>query len=898
MDEQLKPISTHAESLPEKFVGREKILDMIDKAVADVPNKHVFLLVGEGGIGKTALLREIYKKYKNKSDVLLIRLDMSLAGMVSLLSVELEVTRQVLEAGFYKMEDAIAIQPMSETAQHALDDGANEEDVNQLLLDAHQAEFAYFNQILNSSGKRMIVLCDSIDMTTENFMQDAIPFSSTFNNSVLIYAGRPGKIVDLSYDSLFPSIYTAKSWQIHKCNLDRFDLSCVEHYFNLVLSTPLTQELVETITILTEGKPVLLALTAEWFKQNVQLPSEINLSKQQLEQLSPVEKQDLHVQFERALVERVRSVQGPLDKAILYMSFLDRRYDRQILQMVLNLSSAEIELLEPQLRQMAFIRYFMDDSSGLLHDEAKELINRHAWPPYDPDGDERRSLASLVIKNYYLPKIAQLHKEASTIAKDKAVSTIHFESGFIQDVDPHELEMECLDYHYRISLDHGRRYVTQLIRESISLRKRENIPYEIIKRANEFEAKVAIARMNIIRGQYGDSRETLEKALQSKDLSAWYQITLLSALSNTPGVPNENIGFLKQAMAIAEQANDQKELAGLYNQMGLAYRNQGLWDQAENAYNRTLTILKSFDDPAQKAATLNNLAYVHLLQGKLDEAENLVDIALGIRKKLGNEVAMAFSYQTMGEVADAKGNVNQAVHAYQMAENLFKAKGREQEYALALVRLAEFKRRENDYQGAEKLLQPGLNQPSKVKASAERELGILYLTQAGMAKNEAEKHDLLKKAIETASKSISTSRQKNDWHGQAQAIYDVIFASYKLNHQIDEHYADQLRAILTQYGYPVVRARLDEVYAEIAYEHGDMETAFRLYMDALKVFSTHHLRKHESTFNRLKQRLFELPQNTQINIVNYFDQMAYELPQGSRLRSSLSGLCQAIKTAW
>jgi hypothetical protein len=47
----------------------------------------------------------------------------------------------------------------------------------------------------------------------------------------------------------------------------------------------------------------------------------------------------------------------------------------------------------------------MDESSGLLHDEAKYLINDYAWPLYDPKHTARALLARKVIAPLYLPEI-------------------------------------------------------------------------------------------------------------------------------------------------------------------------------------------------------------------------------------------------------------------------------------------------------------------------------------------------------------------------------------------------------------------------------------------------------------------------------------------------------------
>ena len=90
--------------------------------------------------------------------------------------------------------------------------------------------------------------------------------------------------------------------------------------------------------------------------------------------------------------------------------------------------------------------------------------------------------------------------------------------------------------------------------------------------------------------------------------------------------------YLNRALAIAEETQNQRAMAQIYNDLGLMYRRQGLWNKDAKAYEQALDLLRSknVDDPDQRASTLNNLAFVKLLQGKFDLAANLVDIALNI----------------------------------------------------------------------------------------------------------------------------------------------------------------------------------------------------------------------------------------------------------------------------
>jgi len=614
------------EPFVDKFVGREDLLAIVDKAVADAPNNHVITFVGEGGIGKTALLRIIYKKYENRSDIISLKFDNTRSGLETFHAVQDQVIKQLQDDGLFTESDIKELKGINDPAQRALLEGKKEEEVNRLQQEANQKLAEYFNLAHKDSERRLLLISDSVDEVKESAFIQARDLSTSFHNAVLVWSGRAEPVVTERF-KVFKDIY--EGWNVHDISLDKFKIDETRAYFAKVLPVLDQPELIETIHILTAGKPILLAFMVEWFKHNVRLPDYLNQSKEELEALDEFHLEMLREDFELVLIRRVQAVRTPLEKALLFLSFLDRRYDKRILQLALKRPIEYIERLEADLRDTAFIRSFLDDSSGLLHDEAKRLIYQYAWPPYDPTHEDRDWLARMVIDGFYLPEIKRLRDEAAAILKEANGVPVDVS----QEILAHELEMECLDYHYRISLDEGRRYVTKLIGEGISLRKREGIRHEITRRAGEAEADVAVARMNLRRGRFEENREVVEEALKEKELSRWYRMTLLYELSDAVIDPEEKAAYLKQAMRIAEQSQDQAAVAKIYNDLGLMYQRHSLWAEAEESLQIRLVLM---DDPEQKAATLNSLALVKLLQGEIEQAKSLAGMALEMGETQGN----------------------------------------------------------------------------------------------------------------------------------------------------------------------------------------------------------------------------------------------------------------------
>lgn len=891
MQEQLD--NTKETLFVDKFVGREDALSIIHEAVTDSTNKYVITFLGHGGIGKTALLRRVYSKYQGNNDIVILRIDYSDSSFQSIPAIATNLVTQLLAQGVIEHDGLQRFQDNIEAVRVAFSENADESLIEEMERKAYGDLISQINSRL--AGRRMLIISDSADVSITDAMEDSSRvnvIASDFENTVIIMAARPTEYIRRILDHDYPNVYQAKNWRVREEHLSVFSVDEAFEYFTRVLPAPIDRNLVEKLVILTDGKPVLLALVTAWLTHNVQLPREIDMSVDELRSLPSLELQQLRRYFERALVQRVRVVREPLDRAILFLSYLDRRYDKRILQIALDMTAEEVEELEPALMRMPFIRAFMGEASGLLHDEAKHLIIEHAWPPYDPDSKVREMLARNAVECFYLPEIEELSIQALGDTSHR----IAFQSP--SDYKIYQLQMECIDYSFRISLDQGRRYLTQLILEGVSLPKREGLRSEIANRVGEDESRVALARMNLACGRYEGNHETIEQVLKQEDISLWYKMTLLRELSDVPADPEEKATYLRHAMEIAEEIQDQISVAHITNDLGLMYRKQGLWAQAEDAYNQALTILRTLDEENQRAATLNNLAYVKLLQGEFDLAAGLVDYALKMRKSQGNQLGVAFSYLTKGEIAETMDLPIQALQSYQTAATLFEKLGRDQNYAQVLIRLAEVKRHENDFTAARELLAAGLMQPlSETRAQAERELGALYRSQGILAESSKEKTEWFNKAIGEFRKSLETSRHNRDWHGQAEALYDLTFMDFIVDGKINDENITLLRNILAERDYPVLKAELDEIHADILYTDGEVKKAFEMYTQVAKVLSTHHIRKYHAMFERFKRRFLEQTRSEQNNLCSYFEQIIAELPQESRLRSSLSNLCLAIKIA-
>jgi tetratricopeptide (TPR) repeat protein len=875
----------------DRFIGRDIQLEEIQDAIENTTNNHVFMFLGEGGVGKTAFLRHIAKRYSNNDSIIVVSIDYSQARFQSLSAladsfISLFRQRQIISS---KTHDVF--RQMQQKTQQAFQEGASDETLQKMMNDSYGYLISKVNLALKT--RRLVILSDSVEKAGDVSMGMRINrLAFTFENTVIVVAGRPEKIVLDRFKEEYSEIFTSPKWILHPIHyIDAFDLAEASEYFKRELGVVLDPNLVEKIVILTTGLPILLAITSEWLKHNIALPLAVKRGIDELKALPLSELRALQMDYEYELVGQVRANSDPISSALRVLSFLDRRYDRDILSLALGLNEGEVDSIEPELRRMSFVRSFLDTSSGLLHEEAMRLINAYAWEPRDPGKEERHALARKIIKDYYRPRINELRQKL-TVSQVELQEVNLLELQNRQEL--HGLEMECLDYCYRISWDEGRRFVTELIRDGVSFARQEGIAQELFNRVDKNEAEIAISRINVARGQYSNAMEVLEAACRRSDASIDYQITLLRELSEVPVKPEEQEAYLEEAFEKAKDTNNQLEQARIFNEKGLVYRRQGLWEKAEHNYLKTLEFLQEINDPVQRANTLNNLAYVKLLQGKFEEAESLADIALLQRQALGNQLGVAFSYLTKGGIAETRGDLAQEEFAFNTSARIFEQLGREQNHAQVLVRLSRLCRKKKNYDEAEVLLQAGLRQPAEVRVRAERELGAILRSKALEAITQEERQKLLTQALEAFKKARQTSHIKRDFHEESRVLYDLVFVSFLLNQTVDEYFASSLQDLLNDHEYPVIHAQLEEVYADAQYNRGEVLEAFTSYVRVLQIYSMFHPNKYRAAWRRFRRRLFDQTPEIQRQLFNHLIVLASTLSDHHMLHTAIDGLVNAV----
>ena len=94
--------------------------------------------------------------------------------------------------------------------------------------------------------------------------------------------------------------------------------------------------------------------------------------------------------------------------------------------------------------------------------------------------------------------------------------------------------------------------------------------------------------------------------------------------------PVKALGFTREALALATEIDDQKGMAASYNNLGVAYRNQGALDKALEYYLTSLGIYNKLGNTEGIATTKNNIGTIYSLKKDYGQAMKYFEEAYGL----------------------------------------------------------------------------------------------------------------------------------------------------------------------------------------------------------------------------------------------------------------------------
>lgn len=168
-----------------------------------------------------------------------------------------------------------------------------------------------------------------------------------------------------------------------------------------------------------------------------------------------------------------------------------------------------------------------------------------------------------------------------------------------------------------------------------------------------------------------DSLETVLQSAQG-DQKVKTLNELFRAYSSSD--PVKAIGYTKEALELATNIGDKKGMAASYNNLGVAYKNQGALDKGLEYYLIALRAYTDLDNKEGIATTKNNIANIYSLKRDYDQAMKYFQESEDILTQLDDKRRMVGTMNNLGNLHSDLQLFEQALKyytdAYQLSEKM------------------------------------------------------------------------------------------------------------------------------------------------------------------------------------------------------------------------------------
>ncbi|MDY7080545.1 MAG: tetratricopeptide repeat protein [Chloroflexota bacterium] len=854
------------------FVGRKEELDLIDEWAEKRDTMHVIAVHGDGGVGKTWLLLQVLQRYGHQDDFAVVYFD----AAEHTFSIQYEMMFLVQHLGLENFPRLLAgLEELTRSYYDLpiLDAQARERQVLQMGVDE-------INEQLRT--RRLIYLSDTLEVLEYGGGESLIgleeyEYASQFSNALFISAGR-------NIEEMMPDLVQDFGPDNVTCvDLHNFDRVESAEFFDAVDKEGfISPDMRDKLYLLTNGRPVLLSLAVEWLSRDVPLPEIAEQSREDLRGLPEAEQRKLSERFEFELVDRVRGLKRPLDRAVLYMAHIHRRTDIRLLSVLLDISTTDAQELMQQLTDLSFVKYNPTTGNCMLHDEMKNLVNQHAWPYVDPTGDVRRKLARKVVTDYYEPRINELavlvraQLESDVPSKGPVRRTTIGGAEWEQ----WRLEAESLYYRLQADADDGLTYFDDRFEEA----QRNNHLMRMQFLLNEMEVSghtgirdtlmVRRAQELLVRGAVEQAGKICQDLMAKKeDLSPDNRVDIHNILGVIAAStdPEQARQQYQAALQLAQDEDKVRMIGVVHNNIGRLYQQTSHLDRAIQHYQQAIEHSKRTDNLPLVASATNNMAYVYRLQGNLSQADVLCRVALAQRKRLGIERDLAYSYLTKGEIDRDRGDLESAERYTKLALRSFDKVSAIRGQIMAYRSLANIRRHIEQYEEAGTYLERGISLAEQIHdepllASLLNVYGrqqrdrAVYMQEVGAGDTPEAIEAFFQSAEEYLERSLDIAAQYGDEWLITRSQFELALAYFLSASRPDDYVArllDEVWENASRLEYVLLQGYVEETRGEIAHRQQNYAAAARHFGLAAQLIAQRRGREQERFFDRLGDRLLD-----------------------------------------
>lgn len=142
-----------------------------------------------------------------------------------------------------------------------------------------------------------------------------------------------------------------------------------------------------------------------------------------------------------------------------------------------------------------------------------------------------------------------------------------------------------------------------------------------------------------------------------------------------PSDPVTAVGYVRQALELAETIGDTKGLAAAYNNLGVVYRNHGALDKALEYYTTSMKLYDSLRNAEGIATTKNNIANIYTIKKDYPLAMRYLEESYALFEELSDPFRMVGSMNNLGNLYQDINQPDKALEYYSRAFELSEKNG-------------------------------------------------------------------------------------------------------------------------------------------------------------------------------------------------------------------------------
>lgn len=698
-----------------ELVNRESERRAIQTALEDDPHLRILYFVGEGGAGKTRLLREAQNFIQNngKSPKALRwagLLDFYHTELHSVTAVQGALIQGLDPAGEYFQNFRKSQERFERSLAEGLVGSAIEAE-RRKLSDLFLEEYHFFAQ-----NHRPVIAFDTIEsLAHESDWVESLcsledtPIASRewligqigkLENSVILLAGRPQP----SFQRALEKANHRSPGQLEIIELKGLTREDSHQLLALLLNKapaslhPLMND-ADQLWKITRGLPVQLALALE-LASTGQTIDRMGMGNSAGDEA-----------WEQRLINELFSMDDSIRRIFLLLGLARKGMTIDLLRYLEpGLSVTDCERQLGQLRSASIVKTRPDTDELFLHDALYELFDlyppplNHLAPWYERLTDYYRTRYLRFEQNDRLRSQTAVSLLYYELQRDPRYA---FESVYLrlreQALKGYELDYEQQLRDELLRFSQNSSYVNHpfLTQKLTHAEIDRDGVVRWIKRyliRSNYQEALRVARTILSKSKfnsyldssihkvpplYREETEYIFEIFDSPDPLFWGQLLTCysEALIYTSAPEPQVYEILEYTLSLLEDTQleqnnlltwlHERTLGRANDRLGYLFRTNGHYGSAITAYQKALPEYRNVDIADEASATLNNLAFTLAILGDFEQAKINIDQALVLRQQFGQKYPLALSHNTRGIIYSLQGQHESGQRESQLALNIF-----------------------------------------------------------------------------------------------------------------------------------------------------------------------------------------------------------------------------------